>query len=343
MVEEKDPACIITIPEVEYKKLETTKISPREAFETQIESPKKIQSVFKTTKTLISTRLENAFLSTCRVAYNSHQRLILNPADLWQLIVQGFGKHVNLNAEELRAMFVDFDGKKEIKVVSDMVYQKEDNNWETVFPMFSQKIKENIGEELHTLLLSEFTTTTPIDYAVSEIAIMHSMQKYFSFANCFMCGFPSFKLEGTVEDWELLITKTLQLNKYKLEWWISKLVPILTKILESVQGNVDIKFWKSFYRQNMASGGDTLHGWIINFFPYMKEDKPNPYLDMYFDVGKSHWGADAGEFPLGLCKVPFKWEYPTKEYDMELLGGFVGTYQEGEYLRPAVGWAVKDA
>ena len=72
----------------------------------------------------------------------------------------------------------------------------------------------------------------------------------------------------------------------------------------------------------MNSGGDTLHGWIVNFFPYMKEDQKNPYLDDYF-AKKACWGANASSFPLGLCSVPFNWEYIDVNYNMELVCGFV--------------------
>ena len=98
-------------------------------------------------------------------------------------------------------------------------YGNPDNDWETVFPKFSEKIQEYIGDDLHGLLISDFSTTTPIEKAASEITLMYTMQKYFNFSNFFECGFPSIRLEGTMKDWEILITKTQQLAKFDLEWW----------------------------------------------------------------------------------------------------------------------------
>jgi hypothetical protein len=46
-------------------------------------------------------------------AHNNHYPIRIKPDDIWLLIVQGFSNHVNANAEELRKLFVDFDGKKE--------------------------------------------------------------------------------------------------------------------------------------------------------------------------------------------------------------------------------------
>ena len=48
---------------------------------------------------------------------------------------------------------------------------------------------------------------------------------------------------------------------------------------------------------------------------------------------------------MGLSCVGFTWEYLLKEIAREFLGGFVGVSQDPATLalRPAVGWAVRDA
>ena len=117
----------IRITSINFEDIDTTPISALKAFKMQIEDKRKIQTVFKTEKKLIKTRLENSFLATCRLAYNHHQGFILDPADLWQLIAQGFGKHVNLNYAELRDKIVGFEGRKEVEIISDMIYGDPDN------------------------------------------------------------------------------------------------------------------------------------------------------------------------------------------------------------------------
>jgi uncharacterized protein DUF4419 len=56
-------------------------------------------------------------------------------------------------------------------------------------------------------------------------------------------------------------------------------------------------------------------------------------------------GFSAGSFPIGLAKVPFRWNYLERFFDMEFLGGFVGVAQDQETLtlRPEIGWAVREA
>ena len=50
------------------------------------------------------------------------------------------------------------------------------------------------------------------------------------------------------------------------------------------------------------------------------------------------------DFPSGLARAPFAWNYLRREYPMEFLGGFVGVRQDPETLRlrPEIGWAVRD-
>ena len=40
----------------------------------------------------------------------------IKPNDIWLLIVQAFSNHVNVNFEELRNYFVDFQGQKTLTV-----------------------------------------------------------------------------------------------------------------------------------------------------------------------------------------------------------------------------------
>jgi len=59
-----------------------------------------------------------------------------------------------------------------------------------------------------------------------------------------------------------------------------------------------------------------------------------------FDLG----GPSPGDFPGGLARAPFVWEYLGDALDMELLGGFVGVAQDPATLtlRPEIGWAIRE-
>ena len=45
-------------------------------------------------------------------AHINHYPIRIKPDDIWLLIVQAFSNHVNVNSEELRKYFDNFDGKK---------------------------------------------------------------------------------------------------------------------------------------------------------------------------------------------------------------------------------------
>ncbi|XXY47471.1 DUF4419 domain-containing protein [Sorangium sp. So ce269] len=49
--------------------------------------------------------------------------------------------------------------------------------------------------------------------------------------------------------------------------------------------------------------------------------------------------------PSGISTAPFLWHHLGSELDMEFLAGFVGGAQDkhGLALRPAIGWAVREA
>ena len=49
-------------------------------------------------------------------AHANHLPIKIKPDDIWLLIIQAFYNHVNENSETLRHLFVDFEGKKELKV-----------------------------------------------------------------------------------------------------------------------------------------------------------------------------------------------------------------------------------
>ncbi len=50
-------------------------------------------------------------------AYNSHEDIVLSPDDIWLMICTYFSEYVNKNAEQLRSLFVDHDGRMKLTVV----------------------------------------------------------------------------------------------------------------------------------------------------------------------------------------------------------------------------------
>jgi hypothetical protein len=268
----------------------------------------------------------------------------------WLMIAQGFAQHVNLNAETMRHQFVEHEGKKEIKVRrDDFCKGSPENPWDESFAVFSERIKEHIGDENHGNIVVPFSTTGKVEKAANEVVLMESMKAYFSYTMQTLCGIPQVTLEGEVADWEKLRDKTETLGEtYDIRWWTDHVHPVFDRIARNVAGADDPELWVDFFKLGGGSGGPFVNGWINVLLPYLKNYKTkecsvrNAMIEKW-DSGYVFGGLTNDQLPLGLCQTPFKWEYYEEEFEMEFVAGFVGSTQEDDLaLRPKIGWAIRD-
>lgn len=174
-------------------------------------------------------------------AYANHLPLEISPDDIWLTVCQGFCTHILQNAEKLRKEFVDFDGKKELKIDLDsFIFGSPDNDWTMAFGSFSAQIKEIIGAKMHSIFVHKFSTTTSLHTTIYEATLLSAMQKYFDYTICSACGIPRVRMLGKPEDWKELREKVASLSKYGVEWWIVKLLPVIDKLVAAaVDGEQD--------------------------------------------------------------------------------------------------------
>jgi hypothetical protein len=64
-----------------------------------------------------SSNQNHAIFSAFLFAYNSHEDIVLSPDDIWLMICIYFSQYINENAEQLRTLFVDRDGRKRLTIV----------------------------------------------------------------------------------------------------------------------------------------------------------------------------------------------------------------------------------
>ena len=97
-----------------------------------------------------------------------------------------------------------------------------------------------------------------------------------------------------------------------------------------------------------------ISGWIISFFPFLKNGKENMFcwnkknwkltteLDD-FEIPK-YIGLSTDDFDYRLNKVPFIWRYYGMKYNMLFVGGFVGVSvnEEDSSISPVFGYGVID-
>lgn len=283
---------------------------------------------------------KNALLNAMLFAYNQHWEMVFAPDDIWLAIAHGFARHINANAEELRSKFVDWDGKKYIEIRRDnFVKGSPANDWLGVFAEFSDQIGEFIGKK-RDLIVSDFTTTGPVEKAASEVVLLDAMQSYFTYGMRTVSGFSRVTVLGEVSDWENIKARVQHLAEFGLSWWTEHLEPVIDQFIAAAKGNPDQEFWKRAVNRLGGSGRDDVTGWVLALFPYLKAGR-SPYLnwDKY-----QHRGPDASEFQQAISKAPFTWHYHADEFKMEFMGGLMAPAIDisGQRVRTATGWAIRE-
>ena len=205
-------------------------------------------------------------MQAVHLAFSQHRPLILSPDCIWLTIAQGFGHHVNENAEALRDRVVRHRRKKTLDVVTDSLAP---SRWPGLISQFSAQIRENSDPVLHETLVCEFSTTTPNIKTAYEIALMDTYQRYFDFEMRCVCGIPKVTVQGTAEDWQRIRERIEVLATYDLGWWTSRLEPILDQFVATAKGDVDQGFWKAIYKPQNAYAAKLASGWIADLFPYL--------------------------------------------------------------------------
>lgn len=286
-----------------------------------------------------------SFLRGAIKAYNDHRPFVISPDAIWLLITQGFANHVANNAEDLRSQFVDFEGKARLEVRYD-ANSVNLMTWDDLFSGFPKMIAEHTNKELITTLTSDFTTTTVASQTASAITIMSAFDSYFDYYGAVvLCGIPEIILEGTPEDWNKILTKAEYLRKYKLDWWIDELMPVLDKIKKSAEGDIDKEFWRNMvkYEPDETCGLEGyVDGWIVKLFPYFDSgNKRN--LEAQLSISS----LTGTGLPSELVKVDLTYHYEDGDIDetvlLEIWAGFIGLRQDKESfaLKPEIGWFVK--
>jgi hypothetical protein len=277
-------------------------------------------------------------------AHINHYPIRIKPDDIWLLIVQAFSNHVNANSEELRHSFVDFDGKKTLKVTYNIDPKGVNKKILEDFSIqINKQMEEYLGKEIMENLTPNFTTTDYDSIIISRLSIMGAFKKYFEYQmSCITCGNPYIILEGTAEDYKTIINKAKNLRKYKFEWYIDRIIPLIQKMVEAKEGNIDIEHFKNIIHKRTSEWVYTtsiyLSGWILQFFAYQKEgNKIIPFKDHEIEI------EFLDKLANQMLIVPFTIidENTKVKYPMKYKVGFIGCdINEKNEVYPIQGWIV---
>ena len=327
-------------PRYSFEKSPLRNIVPKDALETSFDKNKELAFISENVPML------NGFYT----AHCNHYPIRIKPDDIWILIVQAFSHHVNINSEELRDMFVNFSGKKELIIqypLSD-ISQVNKKVLENFSEQINTKMKEFLGEELLNILTPNYSTTDYDSLIVCKISIMGAFKKYFDYTlDMVGCGIPYLILEGTADDYEKIKSKAKYLSKYKFEWYINKIIPHIDKMIEAKKEKSMLIILKILFKiekkQNMSliylERVDHLSGWFLNFFAYWTYGDGD-----YEQFTKDHLGVkDFEKLPSQMLIVPFKIvdEMKGETYEMKYKVGFIGCDKnEKNEVSAVTGWIV---
>ena len=291
-------------------------------------------------------------------AHTNHYPIRIKPDDIWLLIVQAFSNHVNANSERLRHYFVNFDGKKQLKVEYNLSSIEQVNRkiLEDFSEQINKQMKEYLGEKLVDILTPNFSTSTYDSKIVGKISIMGAFKKYFDYKMMLIgCGIPYIILEGTAQDYKEIISKAKELSKYEFDWYINKIIPHIEKMVEAKEGKIDVDYFKNMVQkkevteQEYGPSGmfpqdvkyDYISGWFLNFFAYLNTKDYHGKVKTFKE--DSMKVKDFKKLANQMLIVPFKIEdlVHKKEYDMKYKVGFIGCDQNEKYeVSPVQGWFV---
>lgn len=303
-------------------------------------------------ESFVYTRI-HPVIGAMHYGFAHHRPVCISPDMMWMMILQGFAKHISYNSDSLSPLLFADTSKLEIVIRHDeFVRGSIQNNWAAVFPEFSQQISKHTLQNTHLFFTQKFSTTTENISAAYTITMMDAFGDKFSFDVLSACGIPYVILEGSPEDWKWILENLPKLKRYGCESWIKNLEPIIEEIYNSSKGKINSDFWKSMYKWQSGSGGNTVTGWIIKFFPYLEntsgEKIINPNLDIDFsksDESEEYMfvGLHGNDFSPGLSACDFTWTYYGEVIPMKFFGGFTGISQDKNLvLKPEISWFIAE-
>jgi len=310
------------------------------------------------TKDLISyNKTDTGLFGTIYEAWANHLNVRTCPEDWWLPVITRVSTLVDNKAycAPVQKYFVNHQGKRNINIElpSFTIY---DTDYTKMFNGFTQKINQMIIVPGYVdTITASFSTTTPEQLIGSQITIMKSFEKYFSYRMMMCgCGIKGLEMSGTEEDWRLLITKltklrellapiesTLEIAPYFAhvetvynnllktflrqdmdDWW--------SKVLMDCKG---IKYGPSGMRQKV----DAYNGWIAFFC----SGKDSPLNAEDLAIGKYDELSC-----LTYCRLTLEDKINRISGESELIAGILGfklhkdTFNGVPSLQPAHGWAL---
>jgi hypothetical protein len=265
------------------------------------------------------------------------------------------------NSDSMRPLLVRHEGRRKLKVKAAAL---DVEALEEAVTSFSSLIRQVINPVLHDTLICNFSTTTPNIRTASEVVLMDSFSCYFDYClNC-VCGIPRITIEGTPEDWRSIRARVEVLATYDLEWWVTRLLPILDEFLLAAEGRPTQEFWQAIYKPKKAYGDTVATGWVNDLFPYLG-DAPQRHRNYVFQHDRQDWaltvdqgidtevdfyrpqkGVGLNSFPSGLSSAQVTVSFRDgSQKEVDLVAGYLAVVQNSLdlTLSPFISWCAVES
>lgn len=209
----------------------------------------------------------NTFATGVHIAHSQHRSLVISPDMIWLLILQGFAIHRQITVPVAR---------NRIPVIArggDIDPANPHADWPRTIEQLTKELSKREEVREFNFLLPAFSTTGTNERLAMQVAMLSAFRNSFSYEYYAVCGIPTIKLTGTVEDWDKIVVLAEKLRAYDLAWWIDELLPVLKQFSRARRGDVDPAFWQDIYKQQGDYTVYGLNGWILKLFPYLAQPK----------------------------------------------------------------------
>jgi hypothetical protein len=259
-------------------------------------------------------RTQTGFINVLAEAYSRHIGLVVNPHDIWFVMLTNVVCLVNKNAEQFKSIFTASATKEMLLVPQE---HNTDINIDELIALLKAAAPVDIS-----MFLPEFSDTTPEAKLAMAASVLDMAQHQYDYG-MFCCGIPAIDLRGTREDWLAMcvaidkITTAVnasgatQAAIVPVANYLAKALNIASNILESFDQD-QTEFWRDiFTKENVGSGGDLkVNGWIC---------------DLYHNVKRGHL---IRSFHDAVSKFPYK-NVSTGQNFLMVHGAFGSNVEDG--------------
>ncbi len=285
-------------------------------------------------------------------AFEKHANLSISPEVFWYAIVHEVAILVKSKPGTYGHLFTKNPSEVVMLTVRDdnLVYGSDSNDWGETISKFEGLLRQNMENEIVDLFLPQFSTSSEESDIATLVSFMDTVSKYYKFSVLTLCGIPNVQINGTLQDWQLLVKSTEKVSGLfpELYGYFEDLIPVLKNITATLsETEIDLKFWKSIYKVNSQSGGDRASGWLTALSAYTVNPETKLFqLKPKFDwksINESDSGFKIEHFPAHFSTVPFIWDYLGNKINMKFFAGIIGVGYIDKFLTPQLGFGVAES